>query len=114
MGLASAWCEGSCKRPLALGRLALTCLDPLLPSQALNQPKIRSPTIARPAFLLDILEFWAIEILMGAPTVIDRADLNVREICTRVGAPTTPHQGLNLEHLQNCKWLIRNGRGERI
>jgi hypothetical protein len=41
--------------------------DPLVPSQGINQAKTRPWTIARPAFLLYILEFRNNEILMGAP-----------------------------------------------
>jgi hypothetical protein len=54
--------------------------DPLAPSQGVNEPKIRSLTIARPACLLHTQEFWKNEILMGAPIVARQADLTVVEI----------------------------------
>ncbi len=41
--------------------------DPLALSQGLNQPQIGSRTIARPAFLVHMLEFRRMGILMGAP-----------------------------------------------
>ena len=41
--------------------------DPLALSQVLNQATITLWTIARPAFLLDVLKLQSNEILMGAP-----------------------------------------------
>jgi hypothetical protein len=59
-----------------------TALMPLVPSQGLNQPKTRLRIIATPAFLLHTLKFGRNKILMGAPTVIDRLNLDLVEIYT--------------------------------
>ena len=60
--------------------------DPLVPSQGVDQPKFRSRTIVKPAFLLDILKFPSNEILwvpqLGAPTITQQPDLTIVDLDT--------------------------------